>query len=98
MRTAAPNQPPAHVAPLRRLHRTFWATIAFLIAFTALLSLIADYFMRPAVQAAHVATPPERRELSAVSILLLAILLTMLTLGLLLTFRVRRFFTPNDRK
>ena len=82
----------------RGFHRTFWATLAFLIAFTALLSLIADYFMRPAIQAAHVATPPERRELSAISILLLSILLTMLTIGLLLTFRVRRFFTSNKQK
>jgi len=92
------NKLPEHPAPLRRLHRTLWATIAFLLAFVALLSLVADYFMRPAVQAAHVATPPERRELSAVSILLLAILLTMLTVGLLLTFRFRRFFIPTNRK
>jgi hypothetical protein len=82
----------------RGFHRTLWATVAFLLAFVALLSLIADYFMRPAVQAAHVATPPERRELSAISILLLVILLTMLTVGLMLTFRVRRFFTSTKSK
>jgi hypothetical protein len=89
---------PDPISPRRGFHRTLWATVAFLIAFVALLSLIADYFMRPAVQAAHVATPPERRELSAISILLLVILLTMLTIGLMLTFRVRRFFTSSKSK
>jgi heme/copper-type cytochrome/quinol oxidase subunit 2 len=89
---------PDPISPRRAFHRTLWATVAFLIAFVALLSLVADYFMRPAVQAAHVATPPERRELSAISILLLVILLTMLTVGLLLTFRVRRFFVSNKSK
>ena len=78
--------------------RTFWATLAFLLAFVALLLLIARYFMQPAVQAAHVATAPERRQLSAVSILLLAILLTMLIVGLLLTFRVHRFFVSPNQK
>ncbi len=82
----------------RAFRRPFWATVAFLLAFTALLSLVADYFMRPAVVAAHVATPPERRQLSAISILLLAILLIMLTLGLMLTFRIHRFFFPNRTK
>jgi hypothetical protein len=51
--------------------------------------------MQPVLVAAHVATPPERRELSAISILLLAILLTMLCVGLMLTFRVHRFFVPS---
>ena len=89
---------PDPISPRRGFHRTLWATSAFLIAFVALLSLVADYFMRPAVRAAHVATPPERRELSAISILLLVILLTMLTVGLMLTFRVRRFFTSTKSR
>ena len=83
-------------AHLRRaFRRAFWATLAFLLAFVALLLLIARYFMQPAVVAAHVATPPERRQLSAISILLLAILLIMLTVGLMLSFRVHRFFVPS---
>jgi len=86
-------------AHLRRaFRRTFWATIAFLLAFVALLLLICKYFMQPAVVAAHVATPPERRQLSAVSILLLAILLITLAVGLMLTFRVHRFFVSSRAK
>jgi ABC-type uncharacterized transport system permease subunit len=86
-------------ANLRRaFRRTFWATVAYLLAFVALLLIIAKYFMRPAVVAAHVATPPERRQLSAVSILLLAILLIMLAVGLMLSFRVHRFFVSSKTK
>jgi hypothetical protein len=79
----------------RAFRRPFWATVAFLLAFAALLLLIGRYFMQPAVVAAHVADGPGRRQLSAVSILLLAILLVMLAVGLMLTFRVHRFFFPR---
>ena len=87
---------PAHLR--RAFRRPFWATVAFLLAFIALLLLVCKYFMQPAVVAAHVATPPERRQLSAVSILLLAILLIMLGVGLMLTFRVHRFFVASKFK
>ena len=76
----------------RAFRRPFWATVAFLLAFIALLLLIFHYYMQPAVVAAHVADEPGRRQISAVSILLLAILLTILAVGLMLTFRVHRFF------
>jgi uncharacterized integral membrane protein len=76
----------------RALRRSFWATLAYLIAFAALLLLVLHLYMQPAVAAAHVATPAERQRLSAISILLLSILLTMLIAGLLMTFRVHRFF------
>jgi hypothetical protein len=45
-----------------------------------------------------VATAPERQKLSAISILLLAIILVMLCVGLMLTFRVHRFFFPRGTK
>jgi uncharacterized membrane protein YhaH (DUF805 family) len=82
----------------RALRRPFWATVAFLLAFIALLLLICRFYMQPAVVAAHVADEPGRRQLSAVSMLLLAILLVMLIVGLMLTFRVHRFFLPPNRK
>ena len=87
---------PVHLR--RAFRRTFWATLAFLLAFVALLLLIAHYFMQPAVAAAHVATPPERRQLSAISVLLLAIILTMLAVGLMLSFRIHRFFVSSKGK
>jgi hypothetical protein len=89
----------ADVPPIRRaLRRVFWATTAYLLSFAAFLLLIAKYYMQPAVVAAHVATAPERQKLSAISILLLAIILVMLCVGLMLTFRVHRFFFPRGTK
>ena len=69
--------------------------IAFLAAFAALVIFVAHYYLFPAMEAAKNATPPQRRVLAAHSRLVLAILLFILLCGLILTFRVGRFFLPR---
>jgi len=69
--------------------------IAFLAAFAALVIFVAHYYLFPAMEAAKTATPPQRRVLAAHSRLVLAILLFILLCGLILTFRVGRFFLPR---
>src|SRR4051812_3149134 len=76
---------------LRRFRRPFWATVAFLLGFTVLLVIVSNYFLLPAISAARGADASGRHQLSAVSALLLAVLLVTLIVGLFLTFRIHRF-------
>jgi hypothetical protein len=82
---------------LRRFRpaRSLWAMIAFLAGFTILITVLAHYFLIPAMEAAQGATPTQKRQLSAYSTLLLAVVLFVLGVGLVLVFRVRRFFFPR---
>jgi hypothetical protein len=82
---------------LRQLTRSLWAMVAFLLGFTFLLILIARQYLLPALAAASDADPGGRRQLAAVSALLLAIVLVILFIGLLLVFRVHRFFFSHGR-
>jgi hypothetical protein len=79
-----------------RLRRSLWATVAFLGAFGALIVIVANYFLIPAADAARTADTVGKRQLSAVAMLLLAILLVIMLIGLLMTFRIRRFFQPAE--
>jgi H+/Cl- antiporter ClcA len=76
----------------RRLRRTLWGMVAFLCGFEALLAILTWYYLIPALQAANNADLTQRRQLSAWSELLLVIVLVLLIVGLILLFRVRRFF------
>ena len=49
------------------------------------------------MEAARVATPQQRKLLSAHALLLMAFVLFILLAGLILTFRVHRFFLPRRR-
>src|SRR4051812_20019982 len=82
--------------PSHRLRRSLWASLAFLAGFSAIIVLVLNYFLVPAADAARHADIVGRRQLSAVSILLLAILLFIMLIGLLMTFRIRRFFLPGE--
>ena len=76
--------------------RSFWPVLAFLLGFTVLLIVVSRYFLIPALDAwEHSADPAGRKLLSAHSALLLSILLLILLSGLLLTFRIGRFFFPR---
>lgn len=78
-----------------RSWRTSWALIIYLIAFAVLVAIISKYYLVPAMQAAMHATKTEKRLLSASSLLLLSVVLFILGVGLLLVFRVSRFFFPK---
>lgn len=71
--------------------------IAFLSGFGALLIFVSYFYLFPALRARQTATEPERRVLAAHALLLLAVLLIILLMGLILTFRIGRFFLPRGR-
>lgn len=72
-----------------------WAILAFLLGFSLLLVVLIWYYLIPAGEAARDASPPDKAKLRAVSTLLLAVVLFVLFVGLILTFRVGRFFFPR---
>jgi hypothetical protein len=85
--------------PPRRLRfragRTYWAVLLFFLGFAALITLVSFYYLLPAMDAALDATPRQKRGLVAYSWLLLAIVLFILFVGLMMTFRFGRFFQPR---
>ena len=72
--------------------------LAFLLGFCVLFLFVTNYYLLPATEAFGQATPGQQRVLAAHSRLLLAILLIILFSGLVLTFRVGRFFFPRPRQ
>ncbi|CAN5416899.1 hypothetical protein BH10PLA1_BH10PLA1_14090 [soil metagenome] len=82
-------QPPTTRGP------SIWPTLAFLVGFVFLLIFISDYYLLPAFDAFFHAAPQDRALLSAHSALLLTVILLILACGLLLTFRIGRFFFPK---
>jgi hypothetical protein len=73
----------------------YWAALAFLLGFTIFLVFLSRYYLLPALDAVRHTNVPGRKELRAWSTLLLAIVLFILLVGLILTFRVGRFFLPR---
>ena len=80
-----------------RSGRTPIAVLAFLLLFAILIVGVFEFYLAPAMMAAKNATPEEKRRLMAVSRLLLAVVLFILIVGLMLTFRIGRFFFPRPR-
>ncbi len=74
---------------------SIWPTLAFLVGFAILLIAITRYYLIPALEVFQNAAPRDQKLMSAHSALLLAILLLILASGLILTFRVGRFFFPR---
>ena len=72
-----------------------WATLVFLIGFAVLLVFISYWYLFPALEAARDATRVEKKGLAAHARLLLAVVLFILFAGLVLTFRIGRFFFPR---
>jgi hypothetical protein len=82
----------------RRRGNTPVAVLAFLLLFAILLVCVSNFYLLPAISAAKNATPDEKRRLMAYSRLLLAIVLFILFVGLVMTFRIGRFFFPRPTK
>lgn len=75
--------------------RTPWALIVYLLSYFALLIVLLHYYLIPTTRAFVRADARQRQLLSANSLLLLAIVLFILGVGLVLTFRIGRFFFPR---
>jgi hypothetical protein len=80
-----------------RSGRTTWAVLAFLLLFAILIVCVSEFYLLPALAVVKDANPAERLRLEAYSRLLLAIVLFILIVGLMLTFRIGRFFFPRAR-
>ena len=63
--------------------------------FAVLLAFVTRWYLIPALEASHVATGEQKRQLAANARLLLAIVLLILVAGILLTFRFGRYFAPR---
>jgi hypothetical protein len=79
----------------RRAGRSTWAVLAFLLLFAILIVGVSEFYLLPALAAVKDANPVEKARLSAYSRLLLAVVLFVLFVGLVLTFRIGRFFFPR---
>ncbi|HEV2294421.1 MAG TPA: hypothetical protein VGR35_11230 [Tepidisphaeraceae bacterium] len=79
-----------------RTGRTTWAVLLFLVGFAALIVFVSFYYLQPAMLAALDATPKQRRGLAAYSWLLMSLVLFILLVGLMMTFRIGRFFFPRS--
>jgi hypothetical protein len=77
-----------------RIWRAPWALIVFLLGFVVLLLVVSHYYLLPAFTVVKGATPVERKWLSAASMLLMSVVLFTIIVGLILVFRVRRYFLP----
>lgn len=92
MPTTAPG------ARLRRSGRIYWPTLAFLLGFAALIWVVSDWYLLPALDAARGADTAGKKVLAAHARLLLAVVLLILVCGIVLTFRFGRFFLPRPRE
>jgi hypothetical protein len=75
--------------------RTILAVFCFLLLFTFLLVMVNHFYVMPGLEAAKHMDHAGRRKLAANAMLVLMILLTLLVVGLLITFRISRFFFPR---
>lgn len=80
----------------RRAGRSIVAVLVYLVAFLGLLLFVSHYYLFPAIQATRDATRSQRRALGASATLVLAVVLFALLIGLLMTFRIGRFFRPRQ--
>lgn len=83
-----------------RSGRTLWAILIYLFGFALLLLIVSQFYLIPTLTAEHRAgvTAEQRRILVAHSRLVMVLLLVVLLLGLLLTFRIGRFFFPRHNE
>ncbi len=79
----------------RHTGRLYWPTVAFLLGFALLIAVVAHWYLLPALSASEHADTIQKRQLAATARLMLAIVLFILIAGLILTFRIGRFFNPR---
>lgn len=74
--------------PTRR-HGVSWSPVLFLLAFLAILGVVAYFLMEPLLRMiGESSTPEQRRKLSAYALLFVCILLAMLLTGLVISLRI----------
>jgi len=84
-----------------RAGRTIFAVLSFLTLFLILVLLVSKFYIEPSMQlASHLnRNDPqqlkERHAIAAHGMLVMMLLLTLLVIGLLMTFRISRFFFPR---
>ena len=84
-----------------RSGRTIVSVLVFLVLFAILIALVSKFYITPGLErASHLSrTDPvqlrERHALAAHAMLVLMLMLTLLVVGLLMTFRISRFFFPR---
>ena len=83
--------------PHMRFRRSLWALVIYLLGFAAFIAILSWYFLLPALDASQSATPRQKQQLSAYSLLLLAVVLLVILAGLVLTFRISRYFFPRPQ-
>ncbi len=91
----ASSPPHSHPRSGRRSGRILLRAVIFLGVFALVLITVAWLYLFPALQAAKGAGPAERKQLAAHATLVLAVVLFVLFAGLVLTFRVGRYFFPR---
>ena len=74
---------------------TYARVIAFLVGCGVLIVFVTRYYLYPAMEAAGQASPRDRKVLAAHAWLLLAVVLFILLVLMILTFRIGRFFFPR---
>jgi hypothetical protein len=68
------------------------------MGFVGLIYLVVYDYLLPAADALRDADPRGRQTISAYSLLLLALVITILLIGLAMTFRIHRFFFPRSHE
>ncbi len=71
------------------------AVLCFLVLFAILIVMVSNWYLLPTLQAYKTASKPEKNEIAIYARLLLSVLLVILLIGLMLTFRAGRFFFPR---
>ena len=96
-RSLAPLLPhPAHSPhPARRHGRTLAAVVIYLVLFGLVVAAVSRFYLLPALNKAQVAAPEEKKRLAGQALLVMVVVLFVLLAGLVLTFRVGRFFFPR---
>jgi hypothetical protein len=79
------------------MRRTYTGVLLYLCGFALLLLVALNNFLVPVLHAAAHNGHAAHQKLAAISWLLLWIILTYLISGLMLVFRVGRFFFPRPR-
>jgi len=81
-----------------RRGRTVIAVVIYLACFTGLLAAVSHYYLIPALKiVAHDATREQKKVMAASAWLIMFLVLFVSLMGLLMTFRIGRFFFPRKR-
>jgi hypothetical protein len=78
-----------------RFTRPFFPLIGFMLAAWVILFMVTDMYLIPALRVAQGADSIAKKQLAAISALVLAIILTSLLAILMLVLRPGRFFLPR---